>query len=106
LTSVSLVLDSGAVMALSRRDRHMAGCIAALRRRGLWPPIVPTVVLVESLTGNGVQDALTSRVVGLSAVYPLEESLACRAVQLRSKAHAGSAVDAVVGADRASRAGC
>jgi hypothetical protein len=63
LTSVSLVLNSGAMMALSRRDRHMAGCIAALRRRGLWPPIVPTAVLVESLTGNGVRDVLTSRVV-------------------------------------------
>ncbi|MCA1671569.1 MAG: hypothetical protein LC799_05010, partial [Actinobacteria bacterium] len=73
-----------------------AARIAALRKRGLWPPIVPTAVLVESLTGNGVRDALANRFVRLSAVHPLDEQLARRAAQLRSKAHAGSAVDAVV----------
>ncbi len=93
---MSLVLDSGAMTALSSRDRQTAARIAALRKRGLWPPIVPTAVLVESLTGNGVRDALANRLVRLSAVHPLDELLARRAAQLRSKAHAGSAVDAVV----------
>lgn len=93
---MSLVLDSGAITALGRRDRQTAARIAALHRRGLWPPIVPTAVLVESLTGNGVRDALANRMVGLSSVHPLDEPLARRAAQLRSKARAGSAVDAVV----------
>lgn len=93
---MSLVLDSGALTALGRRDRQTAARIAALRQRGLWPPIVPTAVLVESLTGNGVRDALANRVVGLSSVHPLDEPLARRAAQLRSTARAGSAVDAVV----------
>jgi hypothetical protein len=64
--------------------------------RGLWPPIVPTAVLVDSLTGNRVRDALANRTVGLSLVHPLDEPLARRAAQLRRRARAGSAVDAVV----------
>jgi len=92
----SLVLDSGAVAALGRRDRQTAARIAALRQRGLWPPTVPVVVLIDSLTGNRVRDALVNRTVALSVVHPLEESLARRASQLRGRARAGSAVDACV----------
>lgn len=93
---MSLVLDSGAVTALGRRDRQTAARIAALRQRGLWPPIVPTAVLVGSLTGNRVRDALANRTVELSLVHPLDEPLARRAAQLRGRARAGSAVDAAV----------
>jgi predicted nucleic acid-binding protein len=93
---MSLVLDSGAVTALGRRDRQTAARIAVLQQRGLWPPIVPTAVLVDSLTGNRVRDALANRTVGLSLVHPLNEPLARRAAQLRGRARAGSAVDAVV----------
>jgi hypothetical protein len=93
---MSLVLDSGAVIALGRRDRQTAACIAALRQRGLWPPIVHTAVLVDSVTGNRVRDALANRTVELSLVHPLDEPLAARAAQFRCKARAGSAVDAVV----------
>jgi hypothetical protein len=95
-TQMSLVLDSGAVTALGRRDRQTAARIAALRRRGLWPPIVPTAVLVDSLVGNRVRDALVNRTVGLSLIHPLDEPLAGRAAQLRGRARAGSAVDAIV----------
>ena len=93
---MSLVLDSGAVTALGRRDRQTAARIVALRQRGLWPPILPAVVLIDSLTGNRVRDALVNRTVALSVVHPLEESLARRAAQLRGRARAGSAVDACV----------
>ncbi|PZS22390.1 MAG: hypothetical protein DLM60_04665 [Pseudonocardiales bacterium] len=93
---MSLVLDSGAITALGRRDRQTAARIAALRQRGLWPPIVSTAVLVDSLTGNRVRDALANRTVGLSLVYPLDEPVACRAAQFRGRARAGSAVDAIV----------
>jgi uncharacterized OsmC-like protein len=47
-----LVLDSGAVTALADNPRRAARLIAALRRRDLWPPVVPSVVLAESLTGD------------------------------------------------------
>jgi hypothetical protein len=93
---MSLVLDSGAITALGRRDRQTAARLAALRLRGLWPPIVPTAVLIDSLTGNRVRDALANRTVGLSLVYPLDEPMARRAAQLRRRARAGSAVDAIV----------
>ncbi|HVE95839.1 MAG TPA: hypothetical protein VNA67_02475 [Pseudonocardiaceae bacterium] len=93
---MSLVLDSRAITALGRRDRQTAARITALRLRGLWPPIVPTAVLVDSLTGNRIRDALANRTVGLSLVYPLDEPLARRAAQLRGRARAGSAVDAIV----------
>jgi hypothetical protein len=93
---MSLVLDSMAVTALGRRDRQTAARLAALRLRGLWPPIVPTAVLVDSLTGNRVRDALARRTVGLSLVHPLDEPMARRAAQLRRRARAGSAVDAIV----------
>lgn len=93
---MSLVLDSRAVTAFGRRDRQTAARLAALRRRGLWPPIVPTAVLVDSLTGNRVRDALVNRTVGLSLVHPLDEPLACRAAQLRGRARAVSAAAAIV----------
>jgi hypothetical protein len=93
---MNLVLDSGAVAALGRRDRQTAARLAALRQRGLWPPIVPTAVLVDSLSGNRVRDALANRTVGLSLIHPLDEPLAGRAAQLRGRARAGSAVDAIV----------
>jgi hypothetical protein len=90
---MGLVLDSGAVTALGRRDRQTAARLTALRRRGLWPPILPAVVLIDSLTGNRVRDALVNRTVALSVVHPLEEPLAA---QLRGRARAGSAVEACV----------
>jgi hypothetical protein len=93
---MSLVLDSRAVTALGRRDRQTAARLAVLRQRGLWPPIVPTAVLVDSLTGNRVRDALAQRTVGLSLIHPLDEPLARRAAQLRCRARAVSSVDAIV----------
>lgn len=93
---MSLILDSRAITALGRRDRQTAARITALRLRGLWPPIVPTAVLVDALTGNRVRDALANRTVGLSLVHPLDEPLARRAAQLRGRARADSAVDAIV----------
>jgi predicted nucleic acid-binding protein len=93
---MNLVLDSGAVTALGRRDRQTAARITALRQRDLWPPILPAVVLIDSLTGNRVRDALVNRTVALSVVHPLEEPLARRAAQIRGRARAGSAVEACV----------
>jgi hypothetical protein len=92
----SLILDSGGVIALGRRDRQAAARIAVLRRRGQWPPIVPAAVLAESLAASPIRNTLISRIVGLSVVAPLDEPLARRAAQLRSRARTGSAVEACV----------
>jgi hypothetical protein len=71
--------------------------LLALRREGLWPPVVPTVVLAESTTGSPRTDALVNRllqVCDVDASVPVET--ARRAGQIRARARRGSAVDAIV----------
>jgi hypothetical protein len=92
-----LVLDSGAVSRLAERTREMAAFLRALRDAGLWPPIVPSAVLVECLQGHVGRDAAANRF--LKSCEILEElpgELARRAAFLRARARKGSAVDAIV----------
>jgi len=68
-----------------------------LRRRGLWPPIVPTMVLIESLTGDSGRDANRNRFLKSCDIRDdVSEFEARRAAFLRTKAGTGSAVDALV----------
>ena len=92
-----LVLDSGGVSRLAERTRASVALIHALRERGLWPPIVPSVVLVECLQGHGVRDAnVNSFLKTCDIAEEVPERIARRAAQLRRKAGTGSAVDALV----------
>ncbi|MGH3496813.1 MAG: hypothetical protein ACRDP1_05040 [Nocardioidaceae bacterium] len=92
-----LILDSGGLSRLAKRDRETAALIITLRRRGLWPPVVPTVVLVESLTGVPKKDVNTNRVLSACDIRPaVPERVARRAAALRTNARRGSAVDALV----------
>jgi hypothetical protein len=92
-----LVLDSGAVTRLAERSARAAALIAALRDEGLWPPAVPSVVLIECLTGEGSGDAAHNRFLRTCDVTDsVPVPLARRAAWLRAKARAGSAVDALV----------
>lgn len=92
-----LVLDSGAITRLSERSRQAAAMILALRDEGLWPPSVPSVVLVECLEGHGARDANENRFLKTCDVLSnIAESLARRAAYLRRLARRGSAVDAIV----------
>jgi hypothetical protein len=91
-----LVLDSGAVSRLAERSGRAAALIAALRAQGLWPPVVPSVVLVECLTGEGSRDAAQHRFLRTCDVTEtVPVSLARRAAWLAG-ASTGSAVDALV----------
>ena len=93
----ALVLDSGGVTHLAERSRQAMALILALRREGLWPPLVPSVVLVECLQGHAGRDAGANRFLKTCDVATgVSESLARRAAQLRRLARRGSAVDAVV----------
>ncbi len=59
--------------------------------------MVPAVVLVECLTGDGSRDAGENRLLKTCEVVErLPESLARRASLLRTRARRGSAVDALV----------
>lgn len=92
-----LILDSGGVSRLAERSQQAAALILALRDEGLWPPIVPSVVLVECLEGHAGRDANENRFLktcDISEIVP--EPLARRAALLRRRARRGSAVDALV----------
>src|ERR1017187_8709945 len=71
--------------------------ILALRGEGLWPPVVPSVVLVECLQGHAGRDALVNRFLKTcDVVEEFPEPLVRHAALLRRRAHRGSAVDALV----------
>lgn len=92
-----LVLDSGAISRLSERSHAAVAMILALRDEGLWPPLVPSVVLVECLEGHGGRDAAENRFLKTCDIAEsVTEALARRAAFLRRRARRGSAVDALV----------
>lgn len=92
-----LVLDSGGVSRLSERSQAAAALIAALRAEGLWPPVVPSPVLVEALPGDAGMDAPANRLLKTCDITEdIPVPLARRAARLRSSARRGSAVDALV----------
>jgi predicted nucleic acid-binding protein len=92
-----LVLDSGGVTRLAERSRESLALIVAFREQGLWPPKVPSVVLVECLQGHAGRDANENRFLKTCEIsQAIPESVARRAALLRRLARRGSAVDAVV----------
>ena len=92
-----LVLDSGALSRLAARTKTALSLIRALSAGDLWPPLVPTVVLVESLHGDPRRDANAHRFLKTCIVEPaVSERVARRAAELRRRARRGSAVDALV----------
>ena len=92
-----IVLDSGGVTRLARRNADALARIQAFRRAGLWPPVVPSIVLVECLTGKPRSDANVNRFLKTcEIVESVPEGIARRAAALRAQARTGSAVDALV----------
>lgn len=92
---MSTVLDSGGVSVLAT-DRAL---VDALIRRGEWPPQVSAVVLTEALTGDPRRDHATNRILSMSLVRDVDQTLSRRAAYLRTRASQRrriSAVDAVV----------
>lgn len=94
---MSLVLDAGGVSALTGQRARLH----ELRRRGLWPPQVPSVVLTEALTGDHRRDVHANRLLRACQIHPVDERQAREAARLRTatrRAGTLSAVDAVVAA--------
>jgi predicted nucleic acid-binding protein len=92
---VTLIVDSGAITALATSRARLL----ELRRRDLWPPQVPAVVLAEALTGDHRRDFHTNRLLRACRVSAVDEAHARDAARLRKasrKAGAISAVDAIV----------
>lgn len=92
-----LLLDSGGLSRLSRAHQRTAALIRVFERDGIWPPVVPSVVLAESLSGRQRTDAAVNRFLkACIIVEEVPEALARRAGALRARARCGSAVDALV----------
>lgn len=92
-----LVLDAGGVTRLAERSQRAAALLLAFREEALWPPLVPSIVLVECLQGHPGRDALANKFLKTcDIVEEIAEPLARRAALLRRLARRGSAVDALV----------
>lgn len=92
-----LVLDSGGFSRLSSRTKSALALLRALHGAGLWPAVVPTMVLVESLRGDAGRDANANRFLKTCIVEAeVTPAVARRAAELRRRARTGSAVDALV----------
>ena len=92
---MTIVLDSGGVSSLAVDRRR----VAALRQSGLWPPVVPAAVLVESLTGDHRRDFHVNRLLNGCLIAEVDEEVSRHAALLRTKtgrASKISAVDAIV----------
>lgn len=99
---MTLVLDSGGISALAGQRARLL----ELRSRGLWPPLVPAVVLAEALTGDHRKDFHANRLLRTCLVRDVDEHHAREAARLRTatgRASTISAVDAVVVAFAGSR---
>jgi len=94
---MTLILDVGGISALAgQRARLME-----LRRRGLWPAQVPSMVLAESLTGDHRRDFHTNRLLRACQIRDVTEPHAREAARLRTatgRPAAIAATDAVVAA--------
>lgn len=97
---MTLILDSGGVGALAGQRARLA----ELRKRDLWPPLVPTVVLTEALTGDHRRDFHTNRLLAMCVIKSVDEQVAREAAFLRTattRAAEISATDAIVAAQAA-----
>lgn len=94
---MTLILDSGGVSALAGQRARLS----ELRRRGLWPAQVPSVVLTESLTGDHRRDFHENQLLRMCQIRDVTEQLARAAALLRTRtgrATTISATDAIVAA--------
>ena len=91
-----VVFDSGAVTRLAGRDRHAVARIGSMKREGIWPPVVPSVVLAECVTGRQSVDAVTNRFLkGCEIEEKLPARVARNAGRLRDRTGRASHISAV-----------
>lgn len=92
---MTIVVDSHGLTALAGKRAYLE----ELRRRGEWPPIVPSVVLTEALTGDHRRDYHQNRLLRTCDIRSVDEVVARTASALRTRVSGRrppSAVDAIV----------
>lgn len=93
-----LILDSGAVFALSRLDPRALSFVVEARRRG-GEVQVPVVVVAETSRGGGPRDARVNRVLKSVAVPPTTEVVGRTAGRLLARAESSATAYALVVAE-------
>jgi len=90
-----LILDAGAVIALSRGDQRARAYLA--RALETWTPVeVPVAVIAETVRG-GPRDAPVHRVLkAVGAAPPTTETIGRKAGELLGRARSSATVDALV----------
>ena len=94
---MTLILDAGGISALAGQRARLI----ELRRRGLWPAQVPSVVLAEALTGDHRRDFHTNRLMRACQIRDVTEPHAREAARLRTatgRPGTIAATDAIVAA--------
>lgn len=91
-----VVLDSGALTALARKEKRLRNAIRKALNAGARF-VVPTVVVAESTTGHGTRDATINRILKGAAIVDCDLAIARSAAALRYRvgSHAGT-IDAIV----------
>ena len=90
-----LILDSGAVIALSRNDQRARATLAAAREVGVEVSI-PSVVIAETVRGSA-KDAKVNRVIkSIGEVTAADEDTGRTAGALLGAARSTSTIDALV----------
>jgi len=90
-----LILDSGAVIALSRNDPRARATLAAAREVGV-EVVIPSVVVAETVRGSA-KDAAVNRVIkAVGVVATADERSGRVAGALLGTAQSTSTVDAIV----------
>lgn len=97
--ALRLVLDAGAVLALSRNDVHARATLKAALEAGADISI-PAVVVAETVRGSGPRDATVNRVINaVGEITVADEVVARTAGGLLAAADAKATIDALVVAD-------
>ena len=91
-----LILDSSAVTALTKRNKQTAKKLNHLKCRNFWPPVIPSAVLVECLSGRQRTDAAANRFIKSCHIdETLPERVARQAGTLRYRTGRASRISAV-----------
>lgn len=96
---MKIILDSGGVSALAGNGTNARARRRALLDAGLWPPLVPAPVLVESLTGDHRRHHAPNRLLRDCEIVVADEVVVRSAAALRwstGRPDTISAVDAIV----------
>jgi predicted nucleic acid-binding protein len=102
---VRLILDSGAVIALARRDQRARAALTAAWEVGA-EVVLPAVVVAETVRGDGPRDAAVNQVVAaVGEVADVDEATAQVAGSLLARARSAATVDALVVAEAVARGG-